>query len=75
MADGRNTFINDVAAKSPAERAGLKKGQRIVEINGIDVRDKTSKEIAKFIKKHQKDLVIGVLTRPSPGIFPHWDTQ
>lgn len=40
--------------------AGLKKDDRIVEVNGIDVRERTNKEIARIIKEHEHNLIIGV---------------
>jgi hypothetical protein len=39
----------------------LRKDDRIVEVNGIDVRDKSNREIAKIIKENENNLVIGVL--------------
>ena len=56
-----NGVINSVEPNSPAERAGLKKDNKIVEVNGIDVRNLTNKEIAKAIKENEKNLQIGVV--------------
>ena len=56
-----NGTINSIDANSPSDKAGLRKDQRIVEVNGVDVRDKSNKEIAKHIKENEANLVIGVV--------------
>ena len=33
-------FISDVDKNSPADNAGLCKGDRIVEVNGVNIREK-----------------------------------
>jgi hypothetical protein len=52
--------INHIETSSPADLGGLHKGQRIVEVNGINVRGKSNREIAAIIKENINDLVIGV---------------
>lgn len=52
--------INYIEPSSPAELAGLRKDQKIVEVNDISVRGKTNREIAFIIKENMNDLVIGV---------------
>lgn len=59
-----NGVISAIEPNSPSDRAGLRIGDRIVEVNGVDVRDKSNREIAKIIKENENDLVIGVLTNP-----------
>lgn len=56
-----NGVINAVEPNSPADRAGLKKDSKIVEVNGVDMKNKTFKEIAKAIKENEKNLQIGVV--------------
>lgn len=56
-----NGIISAIEPNSPSDRAGLRKDNRIVEVNGIDVRDRSNKEIAKIIKENEANLVIGVL--------------
>ncbi|RNA30761.1 Na(+) H(+) exchange regulatory cofactor NHE-RF3 [Brachionus plicatilis] len=56
---GLNGIISSIDSDSPAYRAGLKENQRLVEVNGVDFRGKTNKEIANFIKD-KKDLLLRV---------------
>jgi len=56
-----SAMISAVDAGSPAEKAGLKKDMKIVEVNGKNVQSKTYKEIAKAIKENEKNLSIGVI--------------
>ena len=56
-----NGIINAIEPNSPSDRAGLKKNYRIVQVNDIDVSDKSNKEIARLIKENESNLVIGVL--------------
>ena len=60
-----NAVINSVDPHSPAEKAGLKKDHKIVEVNGLNVRDKSYKEIATLIKENEQNLVIGVVSNVS----------
>ncbi len=64
-----NGVINSVEPNSPAEKAGLKKDNKIVEVNGIDVKNLSNKEIAKAIKENEKNLQIGVV-KMAPKIEP-----
>lgn len=59
-----NGIINYIEPLSPAEAAGLIKDQTIVEVNGVNVRGKNNREIAKIIKDHQDNLIIGVENPP-----------
>ena len=52
--------IETVVENSPAEIAYLKKDDKIVEINGIDINNKSMKEITKLIRKHETNLILGV---------------
>lgn len=52
--------ISSVEANSPSQKAGLKKDQRFVEIDGVNVRNKTNQDISKLIQGKDK-LVIGVI--------------
>lgn len=57
----KNAIISSVDPDSPAENAGLRKDQKVVQVNGKSVQNKSYKEIAKAIKEHEKDLTIGVI--------------
>jgi membrane-associated protease RseP (regulator of RpoE activity) len=54
--------ISNIDPSSASDRAGLRAGDKIVEVNGIDVRDKSNKEIAKIIKENEQNLIIGVIS-------------
>ncbi len=49
--------------ESPAATAGLKKNQKIVEVNGTNVSDMSHREIATLIKENENNLVIGVVDK------------
>lgn len=57
---GLNGMIDLVVPNSLADKAGMKKNQRIVEINGIDYTDKTNEEIFNFIKD-KKEIYFGIV--------------
>lgn len=48
--------INKVFLNSPAERAGLKKGDILIELDGKSLEDKTSDYVATTIKKSDKEV-------------------
>jgi len=43
-------YIGMVDAQSPADAAGLREGDRIVAVNGIDVADETHQEVVRRIR-------------------------
>lgn len=43
-------FIGKVDAHSPAEAAGLKEGDRIIEVNGMAINSETHKQVVQRIK-------------------------
>ncbi|MFT6857138.1 MAG: carboxyl-terminal processing protease [Cyclobacteriaceae bacterium] len=49
--------------KSPAAKAGLKTGDQIIEINGIKLQGKTSKEISQLLKGQAKSIVTLTINR------------
>ncbi|XP_022226492.2 Na(+)/H(+) exchange regulatory cofactor NHE-RF1 [Drosophila obscura] len=69
-------FIGKVDAKSPAESAGLKEGDRILEVNGVSIGSETHKQVVARIKAIASEvrlLLIDVdgkpieLSPPSPS--------
>ena len=44
-------YIANIARGSPAEKAGLKKGDRILEINDVNISHETFKEVVQRILK------------------------
>ena len=55
---------------APADKAGLKAGDRILKIDGKDAEGKTSDEVHAFIKGYPGTEVI--LTIKRPGIKKKW---
>jgi carboxyl-terminal processing protease len=47
---GQPIEVIDVIAGTPAERAGVKKGDKIIRVNGEDVRTLTTEEVANKVK-------------------------
>jgi carboxyl-terminal processing protease len=47
---GEPIEVIDVIAGTPAERAGVKKGDKIIRVNGEDVRTLTTEEVANKVK-------------------------
>ena len=45
-------MITDVLPGGPAERCGLKNGDILIEVNGINVENKPHKEVVKIIKEN-----------------------
>ena len=52
--------ISQIDPGSPSDRAGLRAGDRIVQVNGQSVSGKSNKDIARLIKENEGNLVIGV---------------
>ncbi len=50
-----STVVTAVTAKSPADVAGLKKGDKIIKLNGIDV--KTRRDYSKIVDEAGKDKI------------------
>ncbi len=49
-------FIGEVDANSPAECAGLKKGDKIVEVNGYSVREASHADTVGKVKQHADNV-------------------
>lgn len=54
-------FIGKVDAKSPAESAGLRQGDRIIEVNGENISNKTHKQVVELIKAVQGETKLLVI--------------
>ena len=48
--DKPGQFIGNIDADSPAEEAGLKKGDRIIEINGSNIENETHQQVIQRVK-------------------------
>lgn len=54
-------FIGKVDDGSPAESAGLRQGDKILEVNGIPIGDKTHKQVVELIKSRPNDTTMLVV--------------
>lgn len=54
-------FIGKVDPFSPAESAGLRQGDRIVEVNGVPINQETHKEVVERIKALEQEVRLLVL--------------
>ncbi|KAF2884590.1 hypothetical protein ILUMI_21593 [Ignelater luminosus] len=61
-------YIGKVDEGSPAEAAGLRQGDRILEVNGHSIADKTHKQVVEAIKELPNETKLLV-------IDPHEDGQ
>lgn len=54
-------YIGKVDEGSPAEAAGLKQGDRILEVNGESIADKTHKQVVEIIKQNSDETKLLVV--------------
>jgi carboxyl-terminal processing protease len=66
-ADQNDTYILSTFEESPAARAGLRFGDRIVAVDGINMRGKTSLEVRDKIRGPRGSVVSITLERASTG--------
>lgn len=59
-------FIGKVDEGSPAEKAGLKQGDRILEVNGASIANETHKQVVQRIKSVPNETRLLVIT-PGEG--------
>ncbi|CAG9796016.1 unnamed protein product [Diatraea saccharalis] len=59
-------YIGKVDEGSPAETAGLKRGDRILEVNGHSIAGETHKQVVARIKERPDDAELLVVA-PAPG--------
>ncbi|MFY9270583.1 MAG: PDZ domain-containing protein [Candidatus Manganitrophaceae bacterium] len=57
-------FSNHLAYDSPAKEAGLKRGDRILKIDGVDLTGKSMQEVAGLLG----DLAVSPQEKPSDGV-------
>nr|XP_057940833.1 sorting nexin-27b isoform X2 [Doryrhamphus excisus] len=56
--------VSAVLPGGAADRAGISKGDRILEVNGVNVEGATHKQVVDLIRAGQKELVLAVLSVP-----------
>ncbi|KAJ2946794.1 hypothetical protein O0L34_g12857 [Tuta absoluta] len=59
-------YIGKVDDGSPAETAGLRRGDRILEVNGNSIADETHKQVVARIKERPDEAELLVVA-PAPG--------
>ncbi|CAH4036206.1 Na(+)/H(+) exchange regulatory cofactor NHE-RF2 [Pieris brassicae] len=59
-------YIGKVDDGSPAEKAGLRRGDRILEVNGHGIAGETHKQVVARIKERSDDAELLVVA-PAPG--------
>ncbi|CAG9828350.1 unnamed protein product [Diabrotica balteata] len=63
-------YIGKVDEGSPAEAAGLKQGDRILEVNGESIANKTHKQVVELIKTQTGETKLLVVDPQEDGIIP-----
>jgi C-terminal processing protease CtpA/Prc len=58
-------YIDTIDEDSPACSSGLKSGDRLVEVDGIDVRNKTFEQVVQFINEAKLRCKLRLLVSPS----------
>uniref|UniRef100_A0A673GMP4 Sorting nexin-27-like n=1 Tax=Sinocyclocheilus rhinocerous TaxID=307959 RepID=A0A673GMP4_9TELE len=58
--------VSAVLPGGAADRAGIAKGDRILEVNGVNVEGATHKQVVDLIRAGEKELVLAVLSVPQP---------
>lgn len=66
-------YIGKVDEGSPAETAGLRRGDRILEVNGHSIAGETHKQVVARIKERPDDAEL-LVAAPAPGeVLPDLD--
>lgn len=68
-------YIGKVDEGSPAEAAGLRQGDRILEVNGESIGDKTHKQVVELIKQHADETKLLVVDPDDTTIIPTNNTD
>lgn len=63
-------YIGKVDEGSPAEAAGLRQGDRILEVNGESIANKTHKQVVELIKAETGETKLLVIDPEEDGIIP-----
>ena len=66
--EGNITIVHSVFKNSPADKAGIKEGDILKSIDGIDLSEKNSSYIANYVKNGEKTEFEVVVTRDKKDI-------
>uniref|UniRef100_A0A8C4S612 Discs large MAGUK scaffold protein 1a n=1 Tax=Erpetoichthys calabaricus TaxID=27687 RepID=A0A8C4S612_ERPCA len=70
--DGEGIFISFILAGGPADLCGeLRKGDRIISVNGVDLRNATHEQAAAALKNAGQTVTIIAQYRPEGDIYIH----
>ena len=61
--DGQGLDITQVEDEGPAQKAGVRAGDRLVAVDGTDIRDMTLSEVGKLIKGEEGTSVVLTVVR------------
>lgn len=64
-------FIGKVDDNSPAELAGLKEGDRIIEVNGVNIANENHKQVVERIKAIANETKLLVLDAEAEQYYKH----
>jgi len=62
-------YIGKVDAQSPAQAAGLREGDRIAAVNGVDVADSTHQDVVRRIRSDPSKVELLVIDRAADLYF------
>ncbi|XP_027873495.1 Na(+)/H(+) exchange regulatory cofactor NHE-RF2 [Xiphophorus couchianus] len=62
-------FVRSVDPKSPAERAGLRTGDRIVEVNGVNTKGLRHSEVVALIRSRGDEVSLLVVDQETDELF------
>ncbi|XP_061686649.1 Na(+)/H(+) exchange regulatory cofactor NHE-RF2-like isoform X2 [Syngnathoides biaculeatus] len=65
----RGQFVRSVDAGSPAERADVRPGDRLVEVNGVNIEGLRHSEVVAFIKAGEGDVRLLVVDQETDELF------
>jgi len=68
-------YIGKVDDGSPAETAGLRQGDRILEVNGESIGLKTHKQVVELIKQNSEETKLLVVDPEEGSIIPTNNTE
>ena len=58
-----NIIVNKVYDNMPADKAGLREGDRVIRVDGVDYTDKTQEDLANYVKTSSKSSVVFTIVR------------
>lgn len=69
LEDRKGEFIEDVAPNGPSHKAGLKIGDRIVEVNEINIENEKSRDVVDLIRQSGDNVTMLVVDPKTDGYF------